>query len=207
MGRTVYAINKKGDPAAYKTATEKCKTKQGKSRSKCVRFEYLEQCRINRAGAESAVCLDKTKPSRLLQTYTDQKWVYLRPYLQGQTIPCGTSAARKGHACRPTVRVDGARAKTVSELLKDDKWLSAWAGTSNCRKLNRMAAYKDARGGSIIMYWSNGKFYDREARSMNEFRALYELSEKQFRSLLRKHDKQVAKEFQDIKTVKGRCSS
>ena len=132
--------------------------------------------------------------------------MYLRPYLNGRKIFCGTKASRKGHACRPTVSVPGARAKTILELLQDKSWLSAWPGSSNCRKLNRMAAYKDARGPEIIMYWSTGKFYDKKERQMNEFRALYELTEKQFRKRLRKHDKDIAREFQDINTVKPTCA-
>lgn len=201
----VFAIDKKTDPKAYQSAREKCKSKSGKAKSRCTRFEYLKQCQANRGGAESSACLDVGKKSRLLDTYKEQKWVYLRPYLSGREIACGTKASRKGHACRPTVTVPGARAKTILELLRDKSWLSAWPGSSNCRKLNRMAAYKDARGPGIIMYWSTGKFYDKEKAQMNEFRALYELTEKQFRKLLRKHDKDVAREFQDINSVKGSC--
>lgn len=204
MGQ-LHAIDKKADPGAYNEALRKCKRKKGKSKSRCVRAEYLSGCQRNRGGAESSACLDKTRPSRLLQVYDEQKWVYLRPLLRGQKIACGTMASRKGHACRPTVVVKSARAKTVSQLLADKTWLSAWPGSSNCRKLNRLATYKDARGSGITMYWNTGKFYDRETKTMNDFRALYELSERQFRSKLRRHDKEIAKEFQDINMVKGKC--
>ena len=130
--------------------------------------------------------------------FREQKWVYVRPLLQdNRRLMCGTLASRQGHACRPTVKVAGARARTVREMLEDPEWLPEWAG-ANVRKLNRLAAYKDARGRGITMYWGNGRYRDREQGTMHSFRPLYDMSEREFRRVLRGHDKQVAKEFNDV---------
>ena len=155
------------EPEAYLRAQRACARKEGRNKSKCIAARYLEQCRK----VDESVCLDPARPSRL-QMYRKQKWVYLRPLLQSNTrVFCGTRASRKGHACRPTVRVEGARTKTVKDMLEDPGWLPEWSG-SNDRKLNRLAAYKDARGSGITMYWSRGRFRDSSTRTLHDFRAL-----------------------------------
>ena len=181
------------EPKAYLRARRKCKGKQGRERSACIVRKYLEHCRK----VDESVCLDKTRGSRL-NMFHAQKWVYLRPLLQEQRrLVCGTLASRKGHACRPTVRVEGARAKTVDDMLNDPEWLPRWEG-ANVRKLNRLAAYKDARGSEITMYWGRGRYRDTDRKTVHDFRPFNAMSEKEFRRVLRTHDKQVAKEFEDI---------
>lgn len=198
MKRAPKALDVTADKRAYAHALKKCQDKRGKSKSRCVREVYLNKCQANNNGAESSECLDQSRTSRLLDKYQRQKWVYLAPYLRGEKIMCGSRSKMRGRSCRPTVKVKGARARTVDELLKDPEWLKAWHSGGNVRKLNRMAAYKDARTTAVIMYWNKGTFYDKSTKTMNNFRPFYDMSENQFRKLIADHSPEVAKAFSDM---------
>jgi hypothetical protein len=201
--RPKLSVNFDANPEAYEFAKERCKTLTYKQKSKCIRTKFIERCKNENENQDAESCFNQNL-SRM-EIFKQQKWVYLRPYLNGlrgegkEIIGCGTIAARRGHACRPTVEVNSERAhaKTIDQLLNDKDWLKDFTG-SNLKKLNRLAAYKDARGSRVIMFWSRGKFFDKVDKTSKSFHAYNEMSEQRFRSLLRRFNSQIALEFEDL---------
>jgi hypothetical protein len=185
----------------YNSAKKSCESQFGPAssigKSKCIVKKYKEACRNASENRSDEYCvLPQSKPGgSRLEAWERRKFVYLTPYLQDhQTIACGLLHKAKGKACRPSVDVGSL--SSIETILKDKKWLANWVGT-NMKKLNRMSNYKDARKKDIIMYWSEGEYYDRIDKTKKTFKPIYNKTEHAFRRLLFKYDKNVANNFKE----------
>jgi len=58
-----------------------------------------------------------TKKTKGLSRWRDEKWVSLKDYLDGKTIPCGDDEIGN-NACRPTKRIDSKTPITIQEVIK-----------------------------------------------------------------------------------------